>query len=84
MKVNVAAQGRLRGSLTSQITPREREIIQLVCSGLTNKEIAARLSIIVGTVNAHLGRIYERTGVRDRVELAAQGEHLLTTADTSM
>ncbi len=61
----------------SRLTPREREIVHHVCGGLKNKEIAGALSITAGTVKVHLMHIFEKTGVRDRFELAVHGRRLL-------
>jgi DNA-binding CsgD family transcriptional regulator len=52
------------------ITRREAEVIQLVCQGLTNQEIADALFISMKTVKDHNYRIFQKTGVRNRVELA--------------
>ncbi len=60
-----------------RLTPREREIVAQVCAGLKNKEIAEVLSITAGTVKVHLMHIFEKTGVKDRFELAIHGRKLL-------
>lgn len=60
-----------------RLTPREREIVQQICAGLKNKEIAQMLSITAGTVKVHLMHIFEKTGVKDRFELAMHGRRLL-------
>jgi DNA-binding NarL/FixJ family response regulator len=60
-----------------RLTPREREIVHHVCGGLKNREIAAALSITPGTVKVHLMHIFEKSGVKDRFELAVQGRKLL-------
>lgn len=60
-----------------KLTPREREIVRLICHGLKNKEIAGSLGITPGTVKVHLMHVFEKTGVKDRFELAAQGRRLL-------
>lgn len=68
------------GSVTRRaprLTPREREIVHHVCSGLKNKEIATALAITAGTVKVHLMHIFEKTGVKDRFELAVHGRKLL-------
>jgi len=52
------------------ITPREREIIELIRAGHTNQEIAEKLFISVATVKDHNYNIFRKTGVRNRVELA--------------
>ena len=51
------------------ITAREREIIELIREGKTNREIAERLFISVATVKDHNYNIFKKTGVRNRVEL---------------
>ncbi len=60
-----------------RLTPREREIVKQVCAGLKNKEIAAALTITSGTVKVHLMHIFEKTGVKDRFELAIHSRKLL-------
>lgn len=60
-----------------RLTPREKEIVHHVCGGLKNKEIAGQLQITAGTVKVHLMHIFEKTGVRDRFELAVHGRRLL-------
>ena len=48
-----------------------------VCGGLKNKEIADALRITAGTVKVHLMHIFEKTGVKDRFELAVHGRRML-------
>jgi DNA-binding CsgD family transcriptional regulator len=55
---------------TYGISKREEEVIHLVCQGLTNQEIADKLFISLKTVKDHNYRIFQKTGVRNRVELA--------------
>ncbi|HTS75227.1 MAG TPA: response regulator transcription factor [Bryobacteraceae bacterium] len=62
---------------TPRLTPREKEIVHHVCAGLKNKEIAGALAITPGTVKVHLMHIFEKTGVKDRFELAVRGRRLL-------
>ncbi|MEQ1947535.1 MAG: response regulator transcription factor [Bryobacteraceae bacterium] len=62
---------------TPRLTPREKEIVHHVCVGLKNKEIAEALSITSGTVKVHLMHIFEKTGVKDRFELAVHGRRFL-------
>jgi DNA-binding NarL/FixJ family response regulator len=66
-----------------QLTPREREIAGVACTGVTNKQIAEKLSISEATVRHHLGVIFSKLGVSTRSELAAYGyrHHLVSTAD---
>lgn len=53
------------------LTAREREIATLAASGLSNREIAERLSVSVRTVEGHLYRASQKLGVHERSELAA-------------
>lgn len=52
------------------LTAREREIARLVGSGHANKAIAARLGITERTVKAHLGAVFSKLDVHDRLQLA--------------
>lgn len=56
-----------------QLTPREREIAAVACTGLTNKQIAEKLSISEATVRHHLGAVFAKLGVATRSELTAYG-----------
>ncbi|MFN7545271.1 MAG: LuxR C-terminal-related transcriptional regulator [Acidobacteriota bacterium] len=69
--------GFLNRKSPNRLTPREREIVRAVCRGMKNKEIAGLLQITPGTVKVHLMHIFEKTGVKDRFELAVQGPKLL-------
>jgi len=57
----------------SELTPRERQVLELVEQGLKNKDIAEELGIRPGTVKIHLKHIFEKTGVRGRYGLALTG-----------
>lgn len=69
--------GFLNRKQAPRLTPREREIVRCLCRGMRNKEIADTLSITAGTVKVHLMHIFEKTGVKDRFELAVHGRKLL-------
>jgi DNA-binding NarL/FixJ family response regulator len=56
------------------LTPREREVAALVADGLSNKQIARRLHITVGTVKHYVHQILEKTGLHTRVGIA-QAHH---------
>jgi two-component system nitrate/nitrite response regulator NarL len=60
-----------------RLTPREREIVHLVCRGMRNRQIAEQLGITPGTVKVHLMHIFEKTGAKNRFELAMGGRQLL-------
>lgn len=57
-------------------TEREREILGLLAHGLSAREVAARLGISERTVNTHVGHIYRRLGVRNRVDAVREGIRL--------
>jgi two-component system, NarL family, nitrate/nitrite response regulator NarL len=52
------------------LTPREREILESITAGLSNREIAAALSLSEQTVKHHLSSIFDKTGTSSRLELA--------------
>ena len=52
------------------LSDRERELAEWVAEGLTNKEIALRMGLSVNTVQNYLKRVFAKTGVRSRTELA--------------
>ncbi len=54
------------------LTPAERDVVRLVCDGLANKDIAARLFISPRTVQTHLTHIYTKLGISSRVQLVQE------------
>ena len=65
----------LRGEQSRQkvrdiLTPREIEIVRMVASGLGNREVGEKLFISEGTVKTHLHSVYEKLGLKGRVQLA--------------
>ena len=61
----------------SRLTPREKEVVRLICRGLRNKQIAENLHITPGTVKVHLMHIFEKTGLKDRLALAVHGREMV-------
>ena len=55
-------------SVIESLTDREREILELLAQGLSNKAIATRLYLSVRTVEGHLENVYSRLGVHSRAE----------------
>ena len=64
----VRAQGA-RSEAEGVFTPRELEVVRMVCKGLRNRAIAAALGITENTVKVHLGRIYAKLGAHGRLDL---------------
>lgn len=70
--VDAVARGRRepnRSDTADQLTPRQREVLQLLAEGRSAKEIAARLGLSARTVEHHKYRLMERIGVRTNAEL---------------
>jgi DNA-binding NarL/FixJ family response regulator len=61
------AEGR-RGTPTAA-TPRQQAVLRLLCCGLSNKEIAARLGRSAKTVEHHITALLQRSGASSRLEL---------------
>ena len=57
-------------ALLERLSPREREVLEALADGGTNKEIALRLGISPGTVKTHVERLIGKLGVRDRTQAA--------------
>jgi DNA-binding NarL/FixJ family response regulator len=68
LQAEVASQWSSPAS--KSLTSRETEIVRHVAGGLRNAEIARRLAITEATVKSHLNNIFDKLGLRDRVELA--------------
>lgn len=58
-------------TLIHRLTRRERQVVELVAAGFTNKEIATRLSLSLPTVKSHVHRILAKFDMRTRAEVAA-------------
>ena len=77
-------EGRDKDTL-DQLTERELEVLRLAGKGVTNQEIASKLTISVRTVQAHLSHIYNKLGVGSRTEAVVHAlqKGLLTLEDIS-
>lgn len=67
--VRKSAEGRAPASVFAALTPRERQVLQLLAEGQTSKEIGAALHISVKTVETHRGQIMDKLGIRSVAEL---------------
>jgi DNA-binding NarL/FixJ family response regulator len=72
---NGAAGGHLE-PLREPLSDRELEVLTLIASGRSNKEIALHLVLSVGTVKTHTNNIYRKLGVRNRTEALARAHDL--------
>jgi LuxR family maltose regulon positive regulatory protein len=81
-KLLAAFQSGLPGStpaieaIPEPLTPREQEVLELIASGLTNREIAAKLVISSETVKKHTANIFGKLRVRNRTQAVARGREL--------
>jgi DNA-binding NarL/FixJ family response regulator len=55
-------------ALLDSLTPREREILEVLAEGLSDKEIAARFTVSIATVRTHVNAILAKTGARSRTQ----------------
>jgi DNA-binding NarL/FixJ family response regulator len=65
----------LRGERNQGLTARELEVLQLICDGLSNREIAARLDLSANTVAVHRANIMNTLGVHKTAELVVYAIH---------
>ena len=65
------ARGRTEALEAVRMTSREREVIDLIGEGLSNKEIAARLTIATHTVKSHVRNVMEKLALHTRLQIAA-------------
>jgi DNA-binding NarL/FixJ family response regulator len=65
----LVAGGALKGDRESVLTPRELQVLQLICGGKSNREIAAILDLSVNTVAVHRANIMNALGIHKTAEL---------------
>ena len=65
----LAKQESLKGERSAGLTPREVEILQLICDGKSNKEIAVQLDLSANTVAVHRANIMDALGIHKTAEL---------------
>jgi DNA-binding NarL/FixJ family response regulator len=68
--VRVAGDAGARADPLRGLSSREREVLELVAGGLSNRDIGARLSISEKTVTSHLNRVFDKLGVESRLQAA--------------
>ena len=78
----VTDSARWSGQRDIHLTPRQRDVLALLCEGLPNKLICRRLNISSGTVKAHISSILRELGVSSRLQaVVAARESGLLLAD---
>jgi DNA-binding NarL/FixJ family response regulator len=68
--------GRQEEAPATPLSDREREVLTLIASGATNREIAKRLYLSPHTVKEHASALYRKLGVKNRAEAARRAERL--------
>ncbi len=63
------------------LTPRQRDVFELIVQGMSNKEIARNLQLAEGTVKIHIKALFAKLGVRRRAAVAVAGTRLLSSSD---
>jgi DNA-binding CsgD family transcriptional regulator len=74
------------GAISSQqidavLTPRQRDVFELIVQGMSNKEIARNLQLAEGTVKIHIKALFAKLGVRRRAAVAVAGTRLLSSPE---
>jgi DNA-binding NarL/FixJ family response regulator len=76
----LAAPAPLKGERQHGLSARELEVLQLICDGYSNREIATRLDLSVNTISVHRANIMNTLGVHNTAELVVYAiQHGLVT-----
>ena len=67
-----------------RLTPRQLEVLSLLCEGLSNKLICRKLDISVGTAKIHVGRIMRELGAMNRLQAVVRAHRLGLASDPSV
>lgn len=73
-----APHDRQGAASESTLSERQRDVLNLLVQGLSNKEIARALNLSEGTVKMHIAALFRALGASNRAHAAALGKHLLT------
>lgn len=71
---DAVVRGRQEALDSVRMTPREREVMNLIAKGLSNQEISGRLQIETHTVTSHVRNIMEKLALHTRLQIAADGQ----------
>jgi len=72
-----------RAARRISLTQRESQLVAMLARGLKNKEISSELGITEGTVKVYLSHLFQKSGAKDRFDLAIQGLKNLSVAGIS-
>lgn len=75
-KQSAGKDDHLAARFLDPLSERELDVLQLIAQGRTNKEIAATLTIAIGTVKAHTASIYRKLDVNNRTHAVARARQL--------
>jgi DNA-binding NarL/FixJ family response regulator len=78
--VGESAPALIGAKRPDELSEREREVLALLCTGATNREIAEAMHVGTETVKKHAGALYRKLGVRNRTEAARRAASLLAAA----
>ena len=76
LKLRTAVQAQIKNNQPStikplfRVTPREKQVLSLICNGFSNKEIAVKLGISEQTVKNYVSALMEKSRTRSRTQLA--------------
>jgi DNA-binding NarL/FixJ family response regulator len=71
----LSKQDTLKGERSRSLTPREVEVLQLICEGCSNREIAQKLGLSANTVAVHRANIMNALGIHKTAELVVYAIH---------
>jgi DNA-binding NarL/FixJ family response regulator len=80
-ETNGAASTAISTAVDDRLTPREKEVLQLIADGSTNRNIAQQLYISEGTVKSHVTHLLTRLNLRNRAQLAIYAHSTFSKAD---
>ncbi len=76
LPIDGKASGQRAQPLVEPLSARELEVLALLAEGLSYRQIAEKLIVAMGTVQAHCGNIYGKLGVNNRTQALAKAREL--------
>jgi LuxR family maltose regulon positive regulatory protein len=71
-----ASIAQTKQALVEPLSEREQEVLGLLAQGLSNNDIASRLTLSLGTVKTHIANLYGKLGVNSRTQAQAKARSL--------